>query len=209
MAAELMTRADVDRRIRRVATIAAWFCSAVAAVGLLAVALNVYGAIALTCVGMAEDGSDVVTAFLLTEPERVLVDEPRYFVGRSWPGGAPQYQLASAVGGALSFAAYFVAKRMCQRVAATGEVFSVGRVRDLRRFARLLVIGSVVPGVMGIAGMALSMQLSWATLMSWQGPPAGFVLFDFGELALGVFLLLVARMFEYGCILQKQDDETL
>lgn len=209
MTDELMARADVDRRIRRVAAIAAWFCSAVAAVALLTAALNAYGAIDLTCVGMAEDGSDVVTAFLLTEPDRVLVDEPGHYVGRNWPGGAPQYQLASAVGGMLSFAAYFVAKRMCQRVAATGEVFSVGRVRDLRRFARLLVVGSVAPGVMGVAGMALSMRLSWATLMSWQGPPAGFVMLDFGELALGVLLLLVARVSEYGCILQTLDDETL
>lgn len=188
---------------------AAWFCSVVAAIGLMTAALGVYGAIDLTYVGMAEDGSDVVTAFLLTEPERVLVDEPGYYVGRSWPGGAPQYQLASAVGGALSFAAYFVAKRMCQRVAATGQVYTSARVHDLRRFASLLVIGSVVPGIMGIVGMALSMQLSWATLISWQGPPAGFVMFDFGELALGVFLLLVSRVFEYGCILQTLDDETL
>ncbi len=39
--------------------------------------------------------------------------------------------------------------------------------------------------------------------------PVGTVIVDNGALAIGALLFAICRMFEYGCILQRQDDELL
>lgn len=200
MTNETLTRSEADRRIRRTATVAAWLCALVAAVSLVAALASLWLAADLTRAGMAGDGRDLLAAFFTTLAERD---------GMTWVGGAAPYQLASAVGGALAFVAYLGATRVCQRVAGTGEVFSLGVVRGLRRASVFLVLASFVPGLLRLTGRAISGAVASQLMVEAAFLPEGAVILDTGALAIGALLLAVCRMFEYGCILQRQDDELL
>ena len=200
MTNETLARSEVDRRIRRMATVAAWLCALVAAGSLIMAVVSLWLAVDLTRVGMVEDGKDLLAAFFTTSAERD---------GMTWVGGAAPYQLASAVGGALTFVAYLGATRVCQRVADTGEVFSLGVVRRLRRASVFLVLSAFMPGLLCLAGRAISGVVVSQLMAEAAFIPAGTVIIDNGALAIGALLFAICRMFEYGCILQKQDDELL
>lgn len=200
MTNETLARSEADRRIRRMATVAAWLCALVAAGSLIMAVVSLWLAVDLTRVGMVEDGKGLLAAFFTTSAERD---------GMTWVGGAAPYQLASAVGGALTFVAYLGATRVCQRVADTGEVFSLGVVRRLRRASVFLVLSAFMPGLLCLAGRAISGVVASQLMAEAAFIPAGTVIIDNGALAIGALLFAVCRMFEYGCILQKQDDELL
>lgn len=195
-----LTRSDADRRIRRTASVASWLCALVAATSLVAAVASLWGAVGLMRVGMVEDGRDLIAAFFTTPAERD---------GMTWVGGAAPYQVGSAVGGALTFVAYLGATRVCQRVASTGEVFSLDVVRGLRRASVFLVLAAFVPGILRLAGRAVSGAVASQLAVEAVFLPEGAVIIDSGVLALGALLFAICRMFEYGCILQQQDDELL
>ncbi len=200
MTNETLARADADRRIRRTATVAAWLCALVAAASLIMTVVSLWLAADLTRVGMVEDGKDLLAAFFTTPAEHD---------GMTWVGGAAPYQLASAVGAVLSFVAYLGATRVCQRVMDTGEVFSLDVVRALRRVSVFLVLAAFVPGLLCLAGRAISGAVASQLMVEAVFIPTGAVIVDTGALAIGALLFAICRMFEYGCILQKQDDELL
>ena len=200
MTNETLARSEADRRIRRMATVAAWLCALVAAGSLIMAVVSLWLAVDLTRVGMVEDGKGLLAAFFTTSAERD---------GMTWVGGAAPYQLASAVGGALTFVAHLGATRVCQRVADTGEVFSLGVVRRLRRASVFLVLSAFMPGLLCLAGRAISGVVASQLMAEAAFIPAGTVIIDNGALAIGALLFAICRMFEYGCILQKQDDELL
>lgn len=200
MTNETLARSEADRRIRRMATVAAWLCALVAAGSLIMAVVSLWLAVDLTRVGMVEDGKGLLAAFFTTSAERD---------GMTWVGGAAPYQLASAVGGALTFVAYLGATRVCQLVADTGEVFSLGVVRRLRRASVFLVLSAFMPGLLYLAGRAISGVVASQLMAEAAFIPAGTVIIDNGALAIGALLFAICRMFEYGCILQKQDDELL
>ena len=200
MTNETLARSEADRRIRRMATVAAWLCALVAAGSLIMAVVSLWLAVDLTRVGMVEDGKGLLAAFFTTSAERD---------GMTWVGGAAPYQLAGAVGGALTFVAYLGATRVCQLVADTGEVFSLGVVRRLRRASVFLVLSAFMPGLLYLAGRAISGVVASQLMAEAAFIPAGTVIIDNGALAIGALLFAICRMFEYGCILQKQDDELL
>ena len=200
MTNETLTRSDADRRIRRTATVAAWLCTLVAAASLIMAVVSIGLAADLTRAGMVEDGRDLLAAFFTT---------PADLGGVTRLGGAAPYQLASAVGGVLTFVAYLGAARVCQRVAGTGEVFSLDVVRALRRVSVFLILAAFVPGILHLVGRAISGAVASQLMVEAAFIPAGTVIVDTGALALGALLFAICRMFEYGCILQKQDDELL
>lgn len=200
MTSEMLTRSEVDRRIRRAATVAAWLCAFVAAGSLLMAVVSLWMAADMTRLGMVEDGKDLVAAFFTTASERDAT---------TWVGGAPPYQVASAVGCVLSFVAYLRATRVCQHVTSTGEVFTLDVVRGLRRASVFLVLAAFVPGVLTLAGRAVSEAVATQLMVDAAFIPTGTVIMDNGMLATGALLFALCRIFEYGCILQKQDDELL
>ncbi|MDO4427925.1 MAG: hypothetical protein Q4B91_00210 [Atopobiaceae bacterium] len=113
------------------------------------------------------------------------------------------------VGSVLTFVAYLGATRVCQRVADTGEVFSLDVVRALRRVSVFLVLAAFVPGLLHLVGRAISGAVASQLMVEAAFIPTGTVIVDTGALAIGAPLFAICRMFEYGCILQKQDDELL
>ena len=97
---------------------------------------------------------------------------------------------------------------VCVRVRRTGEVFSPARTRELGAVGGLLLLSGLVPPVAMLAAFPFVTSLVGEMAMSYslvQPLATG----DFICCAAGLLLMAVARMFEYGCILQRQDDETL
>lgn len=117
-------------------------------------------------------------------------------------------RVASALCWVAATLALALAALLCGRVRRTGEVFSPRRARELGAVGWLLLLAGVLPPlVLNVAwpvvtGLTRSLGLSYS--MSLPVMREDFVL-----CAAGLLLVAVARMFEYGCILQKQDDELL
>lgn len=104
--------------------------------------------------------------------------------------------------GCLELAMLFLGARFFGRIARSGEAFRRDRARELAVIAKLAIALSFAPGV-----------LVWATLkiggFLLPGWPAAYEgnLFSYGLVVCGCLLFAFAKVFEYGCILQEQDDE--
>ncbi len=82
-------------------------------------------------------------------------------------------------------------------IAEKGDPFRPEQARAIRGIARILVVLSFAPPLLGslaelVAGNAENVTVHLAV--------------DLGILALALFLGALARVFEYGCILQEEDD---
>lgn len=227
---DVLTREEADRRIRGTARVASALCWVAAALALALAAWSLFAAAWVTWSSARASGTDLVTAFLTTseasgdfvlaetEPQDPVYryDDEGNVVGMAQTGagtvslrGNPlQLTARGVVSAGLSGAAFALAALLCGRVRRTGEVFSPRRARELGAVGWLLLLAGVLPPlVLNVAwpvvdGLTRSLGLSYS--MSLPVMREDFVL-----CAAGLLLVAVARMFEYGCILQKQDDELL
>lgn len=227
---DVLTREEADRRIRGTARVASALCWVAAALALALAAWSLFAAAWVTWSSAQASGTDLVTAFLTTseasgdfvlaetEPQDPVYrhDDEGNVVGMAQTGagtvslrGNPlQLTVRGVVSAGLSGAAFALAALLCGRVRRTGEVFSPRRARELGAVGWLLLLAGVLPPlVLNVAwpvvdGLTRSLGLSYS--MSLPVMREDFVL-----CAAGLLLMAVARMFEYGCILQKQDDELL
>ena len=227
---DVLTREEADRRIRGTARVASALCWVAAALALALAAWSLFAAAWVTWSSAQASGTDLVTAFLTTseasgdfvlaetEPQDPVYryDDEGNVVGMAQTGagtvslrGNPlQLTARGVVSAGLSGAAFALAALLCGRVRRTGEVFSPRRARELGAVGWLLLLAGVLPPlVLNVAwpvvtGLTRSLGLSYS--MSLPVMREDFVL-----CAAGLLLVAVARMFEYGCILQKQDDELL
>ena len=232
---EMLTRAQADQRIRGSARVAACFCWVAALVALLVALSGAASAAFLTASSTERFGTDPLTAFLTTSsasgdftmrehgerPPEIRYDEEGNEVGRMQVTGGTLYMAGSpierlargAVFGGLSCAAFVVAARMCSSVRRTGVVFSAERSRELGVVGWLVLLAGCVPSLLHMllecAASAVVGALVEAGEMLSYALTARFDAQDLILVALGILLVLVSRVFEYGCILQKQDDETL
>lgn len=227
---DVLTRGEADRRIRGTARVASALCWVAAALALALAAWSLFAAAWVTWSSARASGTDLVTAFLTTSEasgDFVLAEtelqDPVYrhddegnVVGMARTGagtvslrGNPlQLTARGVVSEGLSGAAFALAALLCGRVRRTGEVFSPRRARELGAVGWLLLLAGVLPPLVlnvawpAVTGLTRSLGLSYS--MSLPVMREDFVL-----CAAGLLLVAVARMFEYGCILQKQDDELL
>lgn len=227
---DVLTRGEADRRIRGTARVASALCWVAATLALALAAWSLFAAAWVTWSSAQASGTDLATAFLTTSEasgDFVLAEtdpqDPVYrhddegnVVGMAQTGagtvslrGNPlQLTARGVVSAGLSGAAFALAALLCGRVRRTGEVFSPRRARELGAVGWLLLLAGVLPPlVLNVAwpvvtGLTRSLGLSYS--MSLPVMREDFVL-----CAAGLLLVAVARMFEYGCILQKQDDELL
>ena len=70
----------------------------------------------------------------------------------------------------------------------------------MKLVARLLILLPIVPAVLAFAVAWLCVQLGF------QGSFAATSIFGLDAILIGIILHVVANVFEYGCILQTQDD---
>lgn len=228
-------REQTDMRIRRTAGVAAALCWVAAALSLALAAWSLFSAAWLTWASSEASGADLVTSFFVTseasgdftfaeygarEPDVTYDDEGRE-TGRSQllggtvsMSGSPIRSLCrGAAFGGLSCAAFAVAALLCTRIRRSGEVFSPVRTRELGRVGVLVLLAGCVPPLLHFAlesiGAAVVHSLVESGSMVSYALTAHADVRDLMLVALGALIVLVARVFEYGCILQRQDDELL
>ena len=102
---------------------------------------------------------------------------------------------------AISIPLFLAGMRLFKRIVQTGKPFRVDRARELGRTAWLIIALSFVPGVLNLACVVIGIAVLPDTAVA-----ANVAFFNYTLLACGFLLLALARAFEYGCILQAQDD---
>ena len=211
---EMLTRAQADGRIRGAARVAACFCWVAALVVLLLALFNMWSTVFLTTASMRESGRDVLTAFFTTSggaPGFVIQETE---TGTAYLSGSPVSTLANGVVfGGLACAAFARAALMCSKIRRTGVPFAPERARELGRVGWLVLLAGCAPALLHMLlermAMAVIDSLIAAGEMVRYSLTASFGPQELMLVTLGILLVLVGRVFEYGCILQQQDDETL
>ena len=211
---EMLTRAQADGRIRGAARVAACFCWVAALVALLLALFNAWSTVFLTTASMEETGRDVLTAFFTTSggaPGFVIQETE---TGTAYLSGSPVSTLANGVVfGGLACAAFALAALMCSKIRQTGVPFAPERARELGRVGWLVLLAGCAPTLLHMILEAIAAAVVHALVESGEmlsyALTANFEPQDLMLVSLGILLVLVGRVFEYGCILQKQDDETL
>lgn len=211
---EMLTRAQVDGRIRGAARVATCFCWVAALVALLLALFNAWSTVFLTTASMEETGRDVLTAFFTTSkgaPGFVIQETE---AGTAYLSGSPVSTLANGVVfGGLACAAFALAALMCSKIRRTGVPFAPERARELGRVGWLVLLAGCAPTLLHMLLEAIASAVVQALVESGEmlsyALTASFEPQDLMLVSLGIVLVLVGRVFEYGCILQKQDDETL
>ena len=211
---EMLTRAQVDGRIRGAARVATCFCWVAALVALLLALFNAWSTVFLTTASMEETGRDVLTAFFTTSkgaPGFVIQETE---TGTAYLSGSPVSTLANGVVfGGLACAAFALAALMCSKIRRTGVPFAPERARELGRVGWLVLLAGCAPTLLHMLLEAIAAAVVQALVESGEmlsyALTASFEPQDLMLVSLGIVLVLVGRVFEYGCILQKQDDETL
>ena len=235
MKTKMLTREQADGRIRGAARVASCFCWVAAAVALLSALFGAWSTVVLTTSSMEETGRDAVTAFFSTskgspgflvseteaQPPQITYDGDGNEVGRSQVMGGTAYLSGSPVStfangvvfGGLACAGFIVAALMCSKIRRTGVPFAPERARELGRVGWLVLLAGCSPTLIHMLLEAVAMIVVNSLLESGEilsyALTASFEPQDLMLVSLGILLVLVGRVFEYGCILQKQDDETL
>lgn len=152
---------------------------------------------------LATGAPDLWHALYTADPNPTLPTPPSgglYSAVHNGGGWAAVTTLASGLPAfALGVAACLSATLMLRDVARTGRPFDDGVVRALRRVSALLVAADVAPVLLCV-------------LASWAAPAGASFSLSGGTgwpILTGLVLAAVSRIFEYGCVLQRQDDETL
>lgn len=103
--------------------------------------------------------------------------------------------------GCLELAMLFLGARSFGRIAKSGEAFRRERARELGLIAKLAIVLSFAPGVL----VWTTLKVGALLLPEWPVAYEGN-LFSYGPVVCGCLLFAFAKVFEYGCILQEQDD---
>ena len=202
---EMLTRAQADGRIRGAARVATCFCWVAALVALLLALFNMWSTVFLTTASMGESGRDVLTAFFTTSKGAPGFVIQEIETGTAYLSGSPVSTLANA--------AFALAALMCSKIRQTGVPFAPERARELGRVGWLVLLAGCAPTLLHMVLEAIAAAVVQALVESGEmlsyALTASFEPQDLMLVSLGIVLVLVGRVFEYGCILQKQDDETL
>lgn len=211
---EMLTRAQADGRIRGAARVATCFCWVAALVALLLALFNAWSTVFLTTVSMQESGRDALTAFFTTSKGAPGFVIQEIGAGTAYLSGSPVSTLANGVVfGGLACAAFALAALMCSKIRRTGVPFAPERARELGRVGWLVLLAGCAPTLLhmileAVAAAVVNALIESGEILSYA-LTASFEPQDLMLVSLGIVLVLVGRVFEYGCILQKQDDETL
>ena len=132
-----------------------------------------------------------------------------FFVSEgSWSPSEPgfsQRELVTEGATTLLFAAlaglsFFFAARMFGRIAKTKRPFERARGRELKTVAWLSIASSVAPAILAAIVSTVGFGAPYV--------PDGFSV-DYDTILNSIILLAFAYIFDYGCVLQQQDDELL
>ena len=110
--------------------------------------------------------------------------------------------VSQALSAILRFLIFSTAVDFFKAISKTEKPFVLARAYNLKRIGALLVLLGVVPDALGVVSIWLSHPYT-------AGMSYGVSIFDTAPLAAGIIVFVFARVFEYGCVLQEQDDALL
>lgn len=210
--------------ISQAARAALWFCR----IGAVACAVGIFLQLAAfsatlparipqmlgwECVGIGfsdENGLSTIRSYLVEDPDRIWGDDAsaRYELADE-AGNIHAAQTAATIASlALGIGMFAVGARCFRHIAQTGKPFERARTREICVLGWVAVAASVVPNLVGLGVATAACNLFYAANGFEWGPWEPGVV-NWWMLVLGIFILLIARIFEYGCILQDQDDRLL
>ena len=98
------------------------------------------------------------------------------------------------------------AHKMTSMIAHDGQPFRENTCKDLKRISMLLVLLAIVPPAVNIVLKMVFLPggLVFGYLLNVQQ-----IVYSVSDIITAVILFIVARVFEYGCGLQRESDETL
>ncbi|MDM8302021.1 hypothetical protein [Collinsella tanakaei] len=210
--------------ISQAARAALWFCR----IGAVACAVGIFlqfAAFSATlparipemldweCVGIGfsdENGLSAIRSYLVENPDRIWGDDAsaRYELADEAGNIHAAQAAATIVSLAFGIGLFAVGARCFKHVARTGKPFERARTREICVLGWVAVAASVVPNLVGLGVATAAYNLFYAANGFEWGPWEPGVV-NWWMLVLGIFILLIARIFEYGCILQEQDDRLL
>lgn len=189
-----ISRDTALEKMGRLASVMGWVCRIAGTIALAVTALSM-GTVLSIALGAVNAGATVRMGgggIALTTPAGgtsvALLDGGRNAIG-------------VFLGMLLCVSALLVAGRFFSAVAATRRPFTTERACDLRRIGILLMVAGLGSR---LAGMVATLAVFAA--FGYDGSWSFAELFDPAALAAGVCVLVFARIFEYGCVLQEQDD---
>ena len=101
------------------------------------------------------------------------------------------------------FLTFSRATQFFKHISQSKKPFERARAGELKRIGAMLVLSCLVPDLVGIVTLWLMRPLLAGLSYSVS------FLTQSGQLAVGIVVFVFARVFEYGCILQEQDDGLL
>lgn len=113
------------------------------------------------------------------------------------PEGVAAICAAGLVVGAFLFAIFLLTYRMFNEISITGTPFNLKYVKTIKTIGVLVAVMTVVGGFVDSAAA------------SYAGMETLGLITDSTGLVFGVIIFCLAYIFDYGCALQKQSDETL
>ena len=153
-------------------------------------------------------GMSHIQGYLVEEPDETR-DPARSYLMFEADGSVPLAKTYAACASlAFGLGVLAAGERYFRRISISGRPFESPRVRELKVIGVLVVLAAIVPNIVGLAistwtyNVYLTQgQFTWGV---WEpGVVNGWLI------VLGAFVLMMARVFRYGCKLQDQDDRLL
>lgn len=153
-------------------------------------------------------GISRIEVYLVKDKRAGFVPDASYLLFEA-DGSMPlASDLARATSLAFGAAVLAVGARFFRRVGSSGRPFERPRARELSAIGLLAIAAAVVPNVVGLAvsTWATNAYLMWPQFV-WGAWEPGVV--NGWLVVLGAFIVMMARVLDYGCVLQEQDDRLL
>lgn len=190
-----ISREAALEKMGRLAAVMGWVCCIAGIFALLSLASS---ASLLVSIGttLADKGAEVQTG----EAGSVLLATPTGGTSIGLINGG-RNMIGTLLGQALCIGALLMAGRFFRAVGKTRRPFTTERAHDLQRIGVLLTAAGLGSRLVGVCT-----TLAVFAALGYDGSWSFGEVFDPAALAAGVCVLMFARVFEYGCVLQEQDD---
>lgn len=155
-----------------------------------------------------ELGMSHIQGYLVDEPDESRVPARSYLMFEA-DGSVPLAKTYAACASlAFGLGVLAAGERFFRRISMSGRPFESPRVRELNVIGMLVVLAAIVPNNIGLAisTWAYNVYLTQGQF-TWGMWGPGIV--NGWLIVLGAFVLIMARVFRYGCELQDQDDRLL
>ena len=192
-----ISRSDALSEMSSLSTFAAFFCR----IGYIVCGLQAAAAIVVLLVVLIPGTVQGQFHFVASGEGDILYQS---LDGTSWVGFIQDNKtwVSRALSSIFNFLMFSTALDFFKAISKTEKPFVPARARNLKRIGALLALSGIIPDAAGVVSI-------WLSHAYTAGMSYGVTIFDTAPLAAGIVIFVFAKVFEYGCILQEQDDALL